>query len=78
MSKRVEAIVRGHLILAGYCKANGYGPGISDEVITDLLADLQIWVRSEYDGTDWDTLLHMSNVHAEVELDPDYDPNQPI
>ena len=68
-----QAYRRGHSVLLEYMENHHYH-GIDDDLICDILADIQIFVRGsskEYVGR-WDEILSRASNHADIELHPNY------
>lgn len=72
---RQVAITRGEQVLTTYIANSNEGasPG---EALVDLLADLVQY--ADHAGLDWDETLLFAYMHAEAEMDPDYDEDNPI
>lgn len=72
---RQTAIIRGQKALNNYVTNIGGGTS-PDEALVDLLADLIQYADSA--GLSWDDALYSASMHAEAEMDPAYDEDNPI
>lgn len=74
---RKEAIVRGEKSIAHYNTMVGVTEGFSpDEGLIDLLADLIQY--ADHAGLSWEDALYSAYLHAEAEMDPAYDEDNPL
>lgn len=74
---RKVAIDRGMKTLNAYIQEEeGVGMVTIQEALADLLADLK--QAAVANGADWDESLRLAEIHAEAEMSPDYDEENPL